>query len=224
MKDSLAPPRSARPLRDPTCPHCPQCPDARATDRIAARAVASHPEQDGACCATASWCLTMPGRSSLTAGPSPSARPHPGNGGRLSEARTRRLRRCVHWAAPHRGRRALKQDLRDGQTDQLGQRRRPAHPPRSFDLVIHLHPQCGQQGVQVLVLHRTIFGTLFLSPDEPVRPTISRCSERTGGRACRRPGHARSGGSVRTACGPVPVAERDPIPGPVWPGLENVLR
>jgi hypothetical protein len=45
MKDSLAPPRSARPLRDPTCPHCPQCPDARATDRIAARAVASHPEQ-----------------------------------------------------------------------------------------------------------------------------------------------------------------------------------
>ena len=27
------------------CPHLPQCPDAHATDREAARAVASHPEQ-----------------------------------------------------------------------------------------------------------------------------------------------------------------------------------
>ena len=27
------------------CPHMPQCPDAHATDREAARAVASHPEQ-----------------------------------------------------------------------------------------------------------------------------------------------------------------------------------
>jgi hypothetical protein len=27
------------------CPHTPQCPDAHATDREAARAVASHPEQ-----------------------------------------------------------------------------------------------------------------------------------------------------------------------------------
>ena len=27
------------------CPHVPQCPDAHATDREAARAVASHPEQ-----------------------------------------------------------------------------------------------------------------------------------------------------------------------------------
>jgi len=45
MRDLLAPPRSARPLGDETCRHHPQCPDAQAPDRMAARAVASHPEQ-----------------------------------------------------------------------------------------------------------------------------------------------------------------------------------
>jgi len=45
MKDPPAPPGSAQPPRDQTCQHCQQCPDARAPDRIAARAVASHPEQ-----------------------------------------------------------------------------------------------------------------------------------------------------------------------------------
>ena len=45
MKDPPTPPGSAQPPRDQTCQHCQQCPDARAPDRIAARAVASHPEQ-----------------------------------------------------------------------------------------------------------------------------------------------------------------------------------
>ena len=45
MRNPLASPRPAQPPRDQTCPHRPQGPDARAPDRIAARGVASHPEQ-----------------------------------------------------------------------------------------------------------------------------------------------------------------------------------
>lgn len=46
MTDLLAtPPRSARPLDGKMCRHQPRCPNALAPDRIAARAVASHPGQ-----------------------------------------------------------------------------------------------------------------------------------------------------------------------------------
>jgi hypothetical protein len=45
MRDSLASSRSARPPGAGTCQHQLQCPDALAPDRIAARAMASHPEQ-----------------------------------------------------------------------------------------------------------------------------------------------------------------------------------
>jgi hypothetical protein len=45
MGNLLTPPRSAQPFGDEMCQHHPQCPDAQASDRIAARAVASHPEQ-----------------------------------------------------------------------------------------------------------------------------------------------------------------------------------
>jgi len=46
MTDSLAPPpKSARLLEGKMCRHQPRCPDALAPDRIAARAVASHPGQ-----------------------------------------------------------------------------------------------------------------------------------------------------------------------------------
>ena len=37
--------RSGRLPKDEPCRHQPRCPDARAPDRSAARAVASHPEQ-----------------------------------------------------------------------------------------------------------------------------------------------------------------------------------
>ncbi len=41
-----APPlRSAPRIEDKTCRHQPRCPDALAADRLAARTVASHPEQ-----------------------------------------------------------------------------------------------------------------------------------------------------------------------------------
>ena len=44
--DLLAPPfGSVRQLGGGMCPHQPRCPDALAADRIAARAVAGHPEQ-----------------------------------------------------------------------------------------------------------------------------------------------------------------------------------
>ena len=46
MTDSLGPaPRSARLLDGKMCRDRPRCPDALAPDRIAARAVARHPEQ-----------------------------------------------------------------------------------------------------------------------------------------------------------------------------------
>jgi hypothetical protein len=46
MTDPLAlPPRSARLLENEVCQHRPRCPDALAPDRVAARVVASHPEQ-----------------------------------------------------------------------------------------------------------------------------------------------------------------------------------
>ena len=45
MKDLISPLSPARPLKDRTCPHRPRCPDALAPDRLAARAVARHPEQ-----------------------------------------------------------------------------------------------------------------------------------------------------------------------------------
>jgi hypothetical protein len=45
MKDPISPLNPARPLKDRTCPHRPRCPDALAPDRLAARAVARHPEQ-----------------------------------------------------------------------------------------------------------------------------------------------------------------------------------
>lgn len=46
MTNSLAPPpKAVRLLGHSRCRHHPRCPDARAPDRIAARAVASHPEQ-----------------------------------------------------------------------------------------------------------------------------------------------------------------------------------
>jgi Family of unknown function (DUF5999) len=46
MTDPFAPPpRSARLPEENICPHLPRCPDASAPDRVAARAVATHPEQ-----------------------------------------------------------------------------------------------------------------------------------------------------------------------------------
>ena len=46
MMTLLAPPlRSAPRIEDKTCRHQPRCPDALAADRLAARTVASHPEQ-----------------------------------------------------------------------------------------------------------------------------------------------------------------------------------
>ena len=42
---SATPPKAVRKLVGPICRHQPRCPDAMAPDRIAARAVASHPEQ-----------------------------------------------------------------------------------------------------------------------------------------------------------------------------------
>ena len=45
MKDPISPLSPARPLKDRTCPHRPRCPNALAPDRLAARAVACHPEQ-----------------------------------------------------------------------------------------------------------------------------------------------------------------------------------
>jgi hypothetical protein len=39
------PPRSADPLAGQICRHRPRCPDSLAPDHLAARAVASHPEQ-----------------------------------------------------------------------------------------------------------------------------------------------------------------------------------
>ncbi|MGE5293099.1 MAG: DUF5999 family protein [Micromonosporaceae bacterium] len=46
MRDPLAPARLGRRLAGETCQHHPRCPDALAPDRTAARAVASHPEQE----------------------------------------------------------------------------------------------------------------------------------------------------------------------------------
>ena len=46
MMKLLAPPlRSAPRIEDKACRHQPRCPDALAADRLAARTVASHPEQ-----------------------------------------------------------------------------------------------------------------------------------------------------------------------------------
>lgn len=42
---ALTPTRSGRLSSDEPCQHRPTCPDALASDRFAARAVASHPEQ-----------------------------------------------------------------------------------------------------------------------------------------------------------------------------------
>jgi hypothetical protein len=42
---SATQPQAVRKLASPVCRHQPRCPGAMAPDRIAARAVASHPEQ-----------------------------------------------------------------------------------------------------------------------------------------------------------------------------------
>jgi Family of unknown function (DUF5999) len=55
MKDPPAPPGSAQPPRNQTCQHTQQCPDARAPDRIAAQAVASHPEEGWSLREAAAW-------------------------------------------------------------------------------------------------------------------------------------------------------------------------
>lgn len=61
------------------------------------------------------------------------------------------------------------QGLRDSQTHEFGvaQPRWPAQPSRPSDLVVDLHVQSGDEGVQVFVRHKTILDALSLRSQTP---------------------------------------------------------